>query len=246
VETATRVRGRIERVWDAEKVRGTVAGDNPARWRGHLEHLLPAPGRIATTRHHPSMPFADVPAFAARLQERSAIVRSALFFTILTAARTDEVIGMQWSEVDLDAAIWTVPAERMKAGVEHVVPLVPEAVAVLERLRRTAQPFPLSNAAMLAFLQNKPPKGLGQPYTVHGFRASFRTWVDEVTTFHKDLAEMALAHKISDETESAYRRGVLLLKRRRMMEAWASYLLKPKGAVARIEDARDKRAVGEN
>lgn len=248
VETATRVRGRIERILDAEAVRREDrAYSNPARWRGHLEHLLPTPGKIAKVTHHPSMPYADVPALMVRLKARSALVRSALIFTILTAARTDEVIGMRWAEVDLEAGLWIVPAERMKGGREHVVPLVPEAVAVLSALQGAREPFPLSDAAMLAFLQNDPPKGLGQPFTVHGFRASFRTWIDEATKFHKDMAEMALAHKISDETEAAYRRGALLLKRRRMMEAWAAFLMKPRGnVVVNLADERDRRVVGEN
>lgn len=224
VETMTRVRGRCERIWDAEKVRGTVSGENPFRWRGHLEHLLPRPAKIAGTRHHPAMPFAEVPAFMARLRERDGIARLALRFTILTAARTEEVIGAPWSEFDLDAALWRIPAERMKAGRPHVVPLVDEAVLILRARVGSDAPFPLSNGGMLALLQTNPPKGFGQPFTVHGFRSSFRDWVSETTSFPGDVAEMALAHKIEDETEAAYRRGALLAKRRKLMDAWAAYL----------------------
>lgn len=224
VETMTRVRGRIERIWDAEKVRGTVSGENPARWRSHLEHLLPRPGKVAKTRHHPAMPYRQLPAFMAKLCERTNRTRAALRFTILTAARTDETIGASWAEFDLDAGVWTVPAERMKGGRQHIVPLVPEAVAILRARRGAETPFQLSEAAMLALLQREPPKGLAQAYTVHGFRSSFRDWAAEETEHSSEVVEMALAHVIADETEAAYRRGALLKKRRRLMEDWARYL----------------------
>lgn len=222
-ETATRVRGRIERVWDAERVAGTVAGDNPARWRGHLDKLLARPSKVAKPRHFRAMPYADVPAFMAKLGEREGIARKALAFTILTAARTGEVTGAAWSEFDLDAGLWTIPAHRMKAGREHVVPLVPEAVKILAGLPRKRPPFPLSENGMLALLQRPPPKGYGLPYTVHGFRSSFRDWAAETTAFPGEVVEMALAHTIRDKTEAAYRRGALLAKRRGLMEAWADY-----------------------
>lgn len=221
-ETATRVRGRIERVWDAEKVAGVVTGDNPARWRGHLDNLLPKPSKVAKVAHFRAMPYGDVPAFMARLAERDAITRLALRFTILTAARTGEVTGAAWSEFDGD--VWTIPAERMKAGKEHKVPLTPAALALLDGLPRRKPPFALSENAMLYLLQKPPPKGYGLPYTVHGFRSSFRDWAAETTTFPREVAEMALAHAIPDKTEAAYRRGALLAKRRDLMQAWADFL----------------------
>lgn len=223
-ETATRVRGRIERVWDAEKVAGTVTGENPARWRGHLDKLLPRPSKVAKVSHHRAMPYADVPAFMAKLAERDARTRRALRFTILTAARTAEVTGATWAEIRMDERTWTIPAERMKGGREHVVPLSDAALAILEPLPRDKAPFALTENAMLYLLQKKPPKGLGLPYTVHGFRSSFRDWGSEETDFPREVLEMALAHAIADKTEAAYRRGVLLEKRRQLMEAWAAYL----------------------
>lgn len=223
-ETATRLRGRIERVWDAERVAGTVAGENPARWRGHLDKLLPRPSKVARVVHHRAMPYADVPAFMARLAERDAASRRALRFTILTAARTGEVTGAGWDEFDLEAAEWVIPAERMKAGREHVVPLVPAAVAIVAALPRDRPPFRLSENAMLYLVQKPPPKGYGLPYTVHGFRSSFRDWAAETTDHPAEVVEMALAHTIPNKVEAAYRRGNLLAKRRELMEAWAAYL----------------------
>lgn len=219
-ETATRVRGRIERVWDAERVAGSVTGDNPARWRGHLDKLLPRPAKVAKVQHFRAMPYADVPAFWRSLGERKGLARAALRFAILTAARTSEVTGAVASEFSGD--LWTIPAERMKAGREHIVPLVP---AALELLAENPRLFPLSENGMLALLQKAPPKGYGLPYTVHGFRSSFRDWAAETTTFPREVAEMALAHTIADKTEAAYRRGHLLAKRRELMQAWADYLV---------------------
>lgn len=218
-ETAARVRGRIERIWDAERVAGTVTGDNPARWRGHLDKLLPKPAKVARVQHFAAMPYADAPAFWQSLGDRKGLARDALRFTILTAARTGEVTGLSASEIDGD--LWTVPGERMKAGREHTVPLVP---AALEILARHPDGFPLSANGMLALLQRPPPKGYGLPYTVHGFRSTFRDWAAETTGFPGDVVEMALAHTIRDKAEAAYRRGQLLAKRRELMQAWADYL----------------------
>ncbi|MDQ3039481.1 MAG: integrase arm-type DNA-binding domain-containing protein [Pseudomonadota bacterium] len=221
-ETATRVRGRMERVWDSERVAGHVTGDNPARWRGHLDKLLAKPSKVATPQHFRAMPFADVPALYRRLCERDGLARLALRFTILTAARTGEVTGAAWSEFEGD--VWTIPGTRMKAGRPHVVPLVPQAVAILDKLPKDKPPFPLSENGMLVLLQNKPPKGFGLPFTVHGFRSSFRDWASETTDFPHAVVEMALAHTISNKTEAAYRRGNLLAKRRELMQAWADEL----------------------
>ncbi len=173
------------------------------------------------------MPFVDVPAFMARLPERDAKSRRALRFTILTAARTEEVTGSTWEEFDLEAMLWTVPASRMKGGREHVVPLAPAAAAILAGLPRSAPPFALSENAMLYLLQKRAPKGFGLPFTVNGFRSSFRDWCAEQTEFPRDVAEMALAHAIKDKTEAAYRRGALVEKRRKLMEAWERYCLVP-------------------
>jgi len=223
-ETANRVRGRIERVLDWARVHGLRTGDNPARWRGHLDKLLPKPSKVGKRRHHEAMPYADVPAFMARLAERDGAARRALRFTILTAARTGEVTGADWGEFDLAAAVWTIPAERMKGGRAHQVPLTPAAMAILRGLPRDRPPFALSENAMLYLVQKAPPKGLGLPFTVHGFRSSFRDWAAETTEYPNELVEMALAHAIRNKAEAAYRRGNLLERRRRLMEEWAEYL----------------------
>lgn len=224
-ETATRLRGRIERVWDAERVAGTVGGENPARWRGHLDKLLPRPSKVSKPQHFRAMPYLDVPAFMAQLAERDGAARRALRFTILTAARTGEVTGAEWSEFDMDAGLWTIPAGRMKAGRAHVAPLAPAAVAILAPLPRDKPPFRLSENAMLYLLQKPPPKGYGLPYTVHGFRSAFRDWAAETTAHPAEVVEMALAHAIANKVEAAYRRGNLLTKRRELMDAWAAHLL---------------------
>lgn len=218
-ETATRVRGRIERILDWARVSGYRHGENPAYWRGHLDKLLPRPAKVKKAQHHAAMPYSDLPAFLVELAGRRALAARAMHFTILTAARTAETTGAPWSEFDLDAAIWTIPASRMKAGVEHVVPLVPAAVDLLRALPRNKPPFPLSENAMLYLLQ----KRMGKPFTVHGFRSSFRDWAAETTDTPAEVVEMALAHTIRNKTEAAYRRGALLDKRRQLMAAWADY-----------------------
>lgn len=221
-ETATRVRGRCERAWDYARVSGLVEGDNPFRWRGHLDKLLPKPSKVSKPSHHAAMPYADLPAFMARLREGDSISRKALEFTILTAARTGEVTGATWDE--FAGSVWTVPAERMKAGREHAVPLVPRALELLKGLPRDKPPFGLSENTMLYLLQRTPPKGLGLPYTVHGFRSSFSDWAHETTSHPHHVIEMALAHTIPNKSEAAYRRGALLAKRRALMLEWAEYL----------------------
>lgn len=229
-ETASRVRARIERVLDWAKVHQLRAGDNPARWKGHLENLLPKPSKVTKPDHHAAMPYAEVPAFMARLAERDARARRALRFTILTAARTNEVTGAPWSEFDLDAGVWSIPAERMKGGRPHLVPLSAPALAILRALPREVPPFTLTENAMLYLLQKPRPKGLGLPFTVHGFRSSFRDWAAEETDHPHEVVEMALAHAIRNKAEAAYRRGSLLEKRRQLMEAWAMYLGSEDGA----------------
>ena len=224
-ETASRVRGRIETILDAAKARGYREGENPARWRGHIAQILPARARL-TRGHHKAMSYENIPTFFAALHQREAIAALALEFTILTAARTGEVIGAKWDEIDLDKAVWTIPANRMKAGKEHRVPLSLRAVEILkstQELRKEGL-FPavrggaLSGMAMAMLLRR-----MDVDVTVHGFRSSFRDWCAECTGYAHEVAEMALAHTIDNKVERAYRRGDLFEKRRRLMDDWAAY-----------------------
>jgi integrase len=232
-ETASRLRGRIERVLDAAKAQGLRAGENPARWRGHLDQLLPRRQRL-TRGHHAAMNYADVPAFIANLQSRQAVAARALEFAILTAARSGEVLGARWDEFDLDRAVWTVPANRMKAGREHRVPLSRRALRIVKALHETvAGEFvfpgqrsgkPLSAMALEMVLRRMKVDGV----TVHGFRSAFRDWSAECTNFTNEVCEAALAHVIENKAEAAYRRGDLFDKRRKLMEAWAAHCTAPK------------------
>jgi integrase len=225
-ETASRVRGRIERVLDAAKVRGLRSGENPALWRGNLSILLPAKKK-GPKRHHPAMPFAALPAFMAKLASRPGLAARALELTILTAARTSETLHARWPEFDLEEKLWTVPAERMKAGKEHRVPLSDCAVAMLEALPRVSEfvfpglkpEKPLSNMAMEMVLRRMKVEDT----TVHGFRSTFRDWCGEMTDFPREVAEQALAHTVGNEVERAYRRGDALSKRRELMAQWAAF-----------------------
>jgi len=227
-ETASRVRGRIETVLDWATVRGLRSGENPARWRGHLENVLPSTRKVKASSHHQAMKYSALPEFVKDLRTRSSISALALEFTILTAARTGEVIGARWDEIDLAEKVWTVPADRMKAGRAHRVPLCERAIAILEKLSATrAGDFiftghregrPLSNMAMLELL-----RGMEDGLTVHGFRSTFRDWAAETTGHPNHVVEMALAHTIGDKVEAAYRRGDLFEKRRALMQDWASY-----------------------
>lgn len=240
-ETANRVRGRIEKILDRAKFDGLRKGENPARWRGHLEHVFPSPTKAKKRRnerlgkegHHAAMPYAELPGFFVKLAQRDGIAAKALEFTILTAARSGETIGAVWSEVDLEAAVWTIPAKRMKADSEHVVPLSARAVEILREVQPLAKgeasaplfPAPhggaMSSMAMLMQLRRMQPG-----FTVHGFRSSFRDWAAEQTGFPHEVCEMALAHTIGNKAEAAYRRGQLFDKRRKLMDAWATYCLK--------------------
>lgn len=247
-ETASRLRGRIEQVIDWAAVRGYRQGENPARWRGHLDKLLPARGKVRKVEHHAALPYEEIGAFVADLRTRDAVAARALEFTILTAARTSEVLNAAWGEVDLAAKVWTVPGERMKAGREHRVPLSPQAVAVLKgmvKLRRGDSEWvfpgardgrPLSSMALLMLLRRMERGDL----TSHGFRSTFRDWCAEQTAFAREVAEAALAHTIGDKVEAAYRRGDLFDKRRRLMVAWADYCDQPmvkKGKVVLLKSA---------
>lgn len=231
-ETASRLRGRIERILDAARAKGHIQPpyENPARWKGHLEHFL-ARKKKTEKGHHKAMPYADIPAFMPRLRALESTSALALEVTILCATRTTETAHAKVRELNLDAAEWTIPAERMKMGIAHTVPLVPRVVETFRDLARGLGPDdylfpggvpgkPLSNMAMLMCL-----RGLNdERYTVHGFRSTFRDWAGDETDHARDIAEMALAHGVGDETEQAYRRGSGLRKRRVLMEDWAAYL----------------------
>lgn len=248
-ETASRVRGRIEAVLDYATAMKHRTGDNPARWRGHLDHLLPRPTKVTKTEHHSALPYAEAPAFMKELRAQPVLSARALEFTILTATRTGESIGARWAEVDLDAAEWVIPANRMKAGVQHRVPLSSHAVRVLKGLQGLDEHHvfpgaktgkPLSNMAMLELLQGR---RLGRTdLTVHGFRSTFRDWAAETTNFPNEVVEMALAHTIKDEVEAAYRRGDLFAKRAKLMQAWGDYCTREVGAANVTEFRKENRA----
>ncbi|HJV76589.1 MAG TPA: tyrosine-type recombinase/integrase [Noviherbaspirillum sp.] len=243
-ETATRVRGRIEKVLDWATTRGYRQGENPARWKGHLEHNLPTPNRISKVVHHPALPFIEVGSFVQALRQRSGSAASALELAILTAVRSGEVRGATWSEIDMDRGIWTIPSERMKMKTEHRVPLSKRALEILEKMKAVAEstaptslvfPSPrgkkLSDMTLTAVIrrmnEGDAPKWIdpktGAQVVPHGFRSSFRDWAAEDTNYPRWLAEKALAHLVGDETERAYQRGDLLEKRRQLMEDWATY-----------------------
>ncbi len=228
-ETASRLRGRIEAILDWAKVRKYRTGENPARWRGNLEHSLPRRSKVQKVQHHAALPYAEIGAFVRKLREREGTAAQALEYLILTTARTGEVIGARWREIDLDARVWTVPADRIKGGKTHKVPLSDRAVAILEEIgagKPEAYVFaggkagkPLSENAMLALLSRMDREDL----TAHGFRSTFRDWAAEQTNYPREAAEMALAHVVSDKVEAAYRRGDLFEKRRRLMDDWAKF-----------------------
>ena len=230
-ETASRLRGRIERVLDFAKARGWRTGENPALWRGHLKNVLPVRQKL-TRGHHAAMPYNQVPAFLEDLRGHQAMAARALEFLILTAARSGEVYEAKWVEIDLEAAVWTVPANRMKAGREHRVPLTDAALAILKPLNEAKQSDyifpgyksgrPLSIMAMTMLMRRMK---LGH-LTVHGFRSAFRDWAGDATAFPRELAEAALAHVVGDMTERAYRRSDALEKRRELMNAWDNFCCK--------------------
>ena len=232
-ETASRVRQRIENILDSAKARGYRDGENPARWRGHLDKVLPARSRLREVEHLAALPYAELPALLVNVRTREAIAARALEFLILTAARTSEVIGARWNEIDLAEKTWTLSGDRMKARREHRVPLSTRAIAILREMQAARQADddnayvfpgpkrgkPLSNMAFLMLLRRMQLEDL----TVHGFRATFKTWTSERTSFQNEIAEAALAHIIGDKVEQAYRRGDLFEKRRRLMQQWAIF-----------------------
>ena len=238
-ETASRLRGRIEAVLDYARVRGWRDGENPARWRGHLDMTLPAKAKIRSVVHHSALPWKDLPDFMGKLRAQTSNAARALELLILTAARTGEVLGARWSEIDLEASVWTRPAEHMKARKAHRVPLGPAAVAVLSQMARQRSSLPdplifpgqrasrpLSQMAMAMLLRR-----MGRPdITVHGFRSTFRDWVEDATTTPGNVAEQALAHAIPDKVEAAYRRGDLFDRRIELMRDWSEYCAGGKAA----------------
>jgi integrase len=244
-ETASRLRGRMEAILDWAKVRGYRVGENPARWRGHLDKLLPARSKVRRVEHHAALPYSSMPEFMTALRAQQGSAARALEFAILTAARTGEVIGARWSEIDFAAKVWTIPAGRMKAGKEHRVALSDRALALLADARAVVgldatagaqSPFifgggrvgrPLSNMALLMLLRRM---GRGD-LTAHGFRSTFRDWAAECTNYPSEVVEMALAHAVGDKVEAAYRRGDLLAKRFALMNLWAEFC----GSTARAE-----------
>jgi integrase len=239
-ETARRLRGRIESILDWAAARGYRQGENPARWRGHLENLLALRSKVARVEHHPALPYRELAAFMAELRREEGIGAAALEFCILTAARTGEIIGARWDEIDTAERLWIVPAARIKAGREHRVPLSDEALAIVAKMASIrhgqfvfpggrAPGRPIGHMTMLRTLSRM---GRGQ-LTVHGFRSSFRDWCAEQTDFPAAAAEMALAHAVGDKVEAAYRRGDMFETRRRLMQAWARFAgtIEPAGQV---------------
>lgn len=229
-ETATRVRSRIENILDAARAAKLRSGDNPARWKGHLEHLLPSPQKIAPVVHHPALAYAQAPAFMARLMRHTGVSGLCLQWVILTACRSGEGLGARWDEIDTENAIWVVPAARTKTAREHRVPVSAAALAVLEKakaLRQSEFVFPgvrlgkpMSDMALTMLL-----RGMQTGLTVHGFRSCFRDWCAEKTRHANEVCEMALGHAVGDKVEAAYRRGDLFERRRALMDDWAEYLV---------------------
>jgi integrase len=236
-ETANRLRGRIETILDWAAARGFRSSENPARWRGHLDKVLLARGKVKKIVHHAALPYVEIAEFLQSVAAQPGIAPRAMRFTILTAARTGETIGARWSEINLVSKLWTIPAERMKGDREHRVPLSPAAIAVLnEQMKENDSEgfvFPgriahqaLSNMAMLQLLRRMGRVNI----TTHGFRSSFRDWAAEQTGFPGEVAEAALAHVVGDKVEAAYRRGDLFDKRVRLMAAWGSFCTTPRPA----------------
>jgi integrase len=253
-ETASRLRGRIELVLDWAKVRGMRDGENPARWRGHFDKLLPARGKVRKVKHHAALPYGEMAGFMTALAKQDGVSARAFEFAILTAVRTNEIIGARRSEIDRREKVWVIPAERMKGGREHRVPLSTRALAILDDMHKLAREDgaskvqgdgfvfpggkagkPLSNMAFLMLLRRMERGDL----TAHGFRSTFRDWAAERTSFPREVAEAALAHVIDSKVEAAYRRGDLFEKRCRLMDAWAEFCGKPpvKGSVLSLRQA---------
>ena len=226
-ETASRVRGRIEAILDWAAARKYRSSENPARLRGHLDYLLPPRRKVAKVKHHPALPYKEIPKFMGDLRTREGMGALALEYTVLTAARTGETIGAKWAEIDMQSKLWIVPAERMKARVEHYVPLSARAIEILGTLSTDTEfvfpgngdKNPMSSMSLLAVLKRMERSDI----TTHGFRSTFRDWAAETTEFPNEVVEMALAHTIKNKAEAAYRRGNMLDRRRVLMDAWSNY-----------------------
>lgn len=245
-ETAHRVRGRIEAVLDWAKGRQLRSGDNPAAWKGNLDAQLASPEKVAKTKHHKAVDLDAVAGFISALRDEAGMGARALEFAILTAARSGEVRGATWTEFDIEGKVWTVPGDRMKAGKEHRVPLSAAAIKLLQGLPRfEGVPYvfaaprggTLSDMTLSAVMRR-----MKVDAVPHGFRSTFRDWAAERTGYPAEMAEMALAHTISDKVEAAYRRGDLFDKRRRMMDQWAQFLAKPASAEGKVVAIQSKRA----
>ena len=243
-ETASRLRGRIENVLDYAAARGYRKGDNPARWRGHLDKILATPSKVAKVEHHTALDYSNIGKFMVDLRKQPGMGARALEFAIITAARSGEVRGARWAEVDLDKAVWTIPEQRMKAGREHRVPLSETAMAFLRTLPRIVDSellFPnmkgtvLSDMTLTAVLRR-----MGSPVTAHGFRSTFRDWAGETTAYPREVIEHALAHQLKDKAEAAYARGTLFDKRRRLMADWAEFCAKV-GGTAMVTPINERR-----
>jgi integrase len=226
-ETASRLRGRLETILDWATVRSEREGLNPARWRGHLDKLLPAQSKVSTVSHHAALPWREIGPFMARLRTAEGMGARCLEFAILAACRSGEARSATWSEIDREAGTWTVPGARMKAGKEHRVPLSPAALTLLDKLPRIVGNdlvFPAPRGGVLSDMTlGAVLKRMEVPVTAHGFRSTFRDWAAESTAYPGDVVEMALAHAIGDKVEAAYRRGDLFEKRQRLMNDWAEY-----------------------
>lgn len=243
-ETASRLRGRIESILDWAAFRGFRTGENPARWKGHLEHELPPRNKVQQVKNHPALPYTELGAFMAELRKREGVATLALEFTILTAARSNEIFGAIWDEIDWQAKTWTIPAKRMKAGREHRIPLSDDAITLLKKvphLEGNNHIFPaarggkLSNMSLTAVIRRMHEAAVkaggtgfidprqNKVVTTHGFRSTFRDWAGETTSYPREVCEHALAHKLADDTEAAYQRGDMLAKRVRLMTDWARF-----------------------
>lgn len=229
-ETASRLRGRIETILDYATVRQYRSGENPARWKGHLDSILPKPSKVKKVEHHPAMPIHEVPSFIEEISQKNGMSARAMLFLILTATRSGETREARWDEIDLDRKIWTIPAKRTKTSTEHRVPLSKQAcelLAALPRLNQSAIVFPAPKGAALSDMAlNQMMRKMELGYVPHGFRSSFRDWAGECTNYPRELAEQALGHAISNKVEEAYRRGDALEKRRIMMQEWADHCFK--------------------
>ena len=240
-ETASRLRGRIEVILDWAKVQSFRDGENPARWRGHLDKLLPKRSKVKTVQHHPALPYDQVPEFMKALRAMPGTASKGIEFAVLTAGRTSEIMGAKLEEVDMNRKLWSIPSHRMKSGKEHRIPLSPRALSLLNEVERTADKIylfpgrrpkqPLSNMAFLMALDRM---GFSN-VTMHGFRSTFRDWAAEQTSYPNEVVEMALAHTIESKVEAAYRRGDLYEKRRALMDDWATYCLSQPKATEVIE-----------